>query len=158
MARMYTVTFDNVAVAAAQDLFEITPAANKPCLLHALYLSNVGGTADAGDAQEELLRIRIGRGLTTSGTGGTAPTPVPFAVSDAAAGFTAEVNNTTVATTGTEAVLHCDGWNVRVPYQLIWTPETRPRISATDTRLHIRLVTAPADSVSCSGTLYVEEL
>lgn len=158
MSRMYSVVFDNVSVSAAQDLFELTPADDKPILIHGLILSNVGGTADAGDAQEELLRLSIIRGFTTSGSGGSAPTPAPVVPNDGAAGFTAEVNNTTVANTGTTTTQYCDGWNIRIPYQQFWTPETRPMATQGNTTIVVRLVTAPADAVSCSGTLYVEEL
>jgi len=158
MARMYSVAFENVSISAAQDLFEITPADDKPIKLCGLFLSNVGGTADAGDAQEELLRLLVRRGHTTSGSGGTAPTPVPVGSSaDTAAGFTAEVNNTTVATVGTTTDLHCDGWNIRVPYQVVWPPEMRPGASQANTTIVVRLVAAPADAVSCSGTLYILE-
>lgn len=157
MARVYTVSFENVTVSAAQDLFELTPADDKPIELLGLYLSNVGGTADAGDAQEELLRLLVRRGYTTSGSGGSAPTPAPLDPNDAAAGFTAEVNNTTVATTGTTADLHADGWNVRVPYQVVWPPEMRPKASQANTTIVVRLVGAPADGIAMSGTLYVKE-
>ncbi|MGE0138676.1 MAG: hypothetical protein AB7R77_12715 [Ilumatobacteraceae bacterium] len=155
--RMYTVSFENVSISAAQDLFEITPADDKPVAIAGLFLSNVGGTADAGDAQEELLRLAIIRGFTTSGSGGSAPTPAPCAPADSAAGFTAEVNNTTLANTGTTATLHADGWNVRVPYGNWWIPEAWIWASQANTTIVVRLVGAPADAVSCSGTLYVIE-
>jgi len=155
--RVYTVSFENVSIAAAQDLFELRPADDKPIKLLGLVLSNVGGTADAGDAQEELLRLLVRRGHTTSGSGGTAPTPVPVDRSGAAAGFAAEVNNTTIATVGTTQDLHADGWNVRVPYQLWWPPECRPEAAQGDTTIVVRLVAAPADAIAVSGTLYVGE-
>lgn len=156
--RVFSVTFDAVAISAAQDLFEITPADDKPCKLLGLVLSNVGGTADAGDAQEELLRLSIIRGFTASGSGGSAPTPVPVNPNASAAGFTAEVNNTSLATTGTTTNPFNDGWNIRVPYQMFWPEEMGPEFGQPNTTLVVRLVTAPADSVSCSGTLYVAEL
>src|SRR4051812_5420485 len=108
--RMYTVSTAGVSASAAQDLIEITPADDKPIVIHAVYLSQ---TSDFGDAQDEVLRWEIIRGFTASGSAGTAPTPRPSNRSDAAAAFTAEMNNTTVATTGTTNTLHEDGWNVR---------------------------------------------
>jgi hypothetical protein len=159
LARRYSVAFENVAIVAVQDLFEITPAANKPVRLLALFLSNVGGAADAGDAQEELLRIAIRRvpATITSGSGGSAPTPRLVDPSDAAAGLTAEVNNTTQATSsGTIETLHPDGWNIRVPYSLIFTPEMQHE-AINGQLLVVSLLNAPADSVNCSGVLYVEE-
>lgn len=158
MSRVYAVTFENVTVSAAQELFYLAPAANKVCVLHGFSLSNVGGTADAGDAQEELLRLLVRRGHTTASSGGTAPTPAPLNETDAAAGFTASVNDTTLATLGTTVDLHADGWNVRIPYQQVWTPETRPVFKASETSLVIRLAAAPADPVAVSGTAWVEEI
>lgn len=158
IGRVYSVTFENVSLAAAQDLFELTPADDKPIRLLGLILSNVGGVADAGDASEEFLRLTVKRGLTTGGSGGTVPTPQKMNSIDTAAGFASEVNNTTVATTGTAAVLHADGWNSRIPYQHFWTPETQPMASQADTTIVVRLENAPADAILCSGTLLVEEV
>lgn len=157
--RVYTVVFENVAVTAQQDFFEITPASNKPIMLGGLTLDNVGGNADAGDAQEELYQILVRRGHTTSGSGGTAPTPRPLRSSaGAAAGFTAEVNNTTIASLGTTHDLLAIGWNVRVPLREFWPEELMPGASAADTTIVVRLLSTPADSISLSGTLHVIEL
>jgi len=153
MSRRYTVIFSAVAVTAAQDLFEITPADDKPVNLLGLF---IGQTSDAGDAADELLQVSVIRGYTASGSGGSAPTPAPLDPVDTASGFTAEVNNTTVANTGTAVTLHTDTFNVRSGYQLWWTPETTPRASQANTTIVVRL-TAPADSLTMSGTLYVEE-
>lgn len=157
MPRMYTVQFDAVAVAASQDLFEIVAADDKPIAIAGLWLDNVGGTADAGDAQEEILRLSVIKNFTTSGSGGTAPTPVPMSPADAAAAFTAEVNNTTLAVTGTTTQPVSLGWNTRIPLREWWPEEARVWHSQVDTRLVVRLVTAPNDTFNASGTLYVVE-
>jgi hypothetical protein len=160
LGRAYTVTFVAVAVTATQDLFYIKPAADKPCIIEQFSVSNVGGTADAGDAQEELLRIELIRlpATVTVGSGGTAPTPNPIAVNDAAAGFTARVNDTTVATTsGTAKTLLADGFNVRVPYLWLPVPEHRIPVSNAEAVV-VRLNLAPADSINLSGTITVREL
>jgi hypothetical protein len=54
--------------------------ADKICAIEAVYLSNVGGAADAGDAQEELLRVEMIRlpATVTVGSGGTSMTPNPL--------------------------------------------------------------------------------
>jgi len=52
MGRMYAVTFEAVAVTAAQDFFELTPADDKPLLIHGIYLAQ---SSDVGDANDELL-------------------------------------------------------------------------------------------------------
>lgn len=156
--RVYTVVFDSVAVTAAQEFFTITPADDKPCAILGWEIDNVGGTADAGDAQEELLRMILRRGHATVGSGGSAPTPEPVCSTDGAAGFTARVNDTTLASTGTTHDLWNGGLNVRVPGPFFYTPETVPIFSQADTRLVLRLVTAPADSINLSGTMWVAEL
>jgi len=152
--RTYTVIFSAVAVSAAQDLFEITPADDRPIEILGLSL---GQTSDTGDAQDEQLQISIIRGHTTSGSGGTAPTPGALNPLDAAAGFTAEVNNTTVASAGTTVTLHTDAWNVRAGYTVWWPPEARPVATQGNTTIVVRQ-TAPADAITMSGTLYVREL
>jgi hypothetical protein len=160
MTRMYPVVFENIAISTAVDLWDIAPATNKPIRLHGFNLSNVGGTADAGDAQEELLRLRIVRGLATVGSGGTAVSAAPGnTTGDANWSFTARTNDTTVAVVGAGSTIECfaDGWNVRVPYAQIFTPEQMGWITAGDTRLCIRLMAAPADAVNCSGTAWIEE-
>lgn len=154
MSRMYSVSFTATAVTVAADLFEITPADDKPCVVHAIYL---GQTTELGDTAEEQLGLTLVRGHTTSGSGGSSATPRPRNPSDAAAGFAAEVVNTTAASVGTTVTLHADSWNVRGPYQLIFTPETRPIVTQGNTTLVLRMTGAPADSVSITGTMYVEE-
>lgn len=164
MSRIYVVEFENVTVSAAQDLFEIAPATDKPIALHGFTLSNVGGTADAGDAQEELLRLIIIRGLATVGSGGTAGSAGtnmnPINPGDPAPSFGARTNDTTVAVVGagTTINLFTDGWNVRIPYQMFFTPETRPICTASQTRMVIRLLSTPADALSVSGSAFFEEL
>lgn len=158
--RAYACEFHNVSVAAQQDLFYIKPAADKICVIEAVYLANVGGTADAGDAQEELLRFEIIRlpATVTVGSGGSSMTPNPLAVNDSAASFTARTNDTTMATTsGTALNLHSDGLNVRVPY--VWMPPPEHRILiANAAAIVARLVSTPADAVTMNGTMIVREM
>lgn len=164
MSRIYAVNFENVTVSAAQDLWDLVPAADKPIAIHGIMLSNVGGVADAGDAQEELLRLIVIRGLATVGSGGSAAAAStnisPVSPGDPAASFTGRLNDTTVAVVGAGSTvnLFADGWNVRIPYQMFFTPETRIACSATQTRMVIRLLSTPADPLSVSGTVFVEEL
>ena len=47
IGRVYSVTFSAVAVTGAQDLFEITPADDKPVEIVGIEL---GQSSDAGDA------------------------------------------------------------------------------------------------------------
>lgn len=157
MGRVYMVLFDNVGVAAAQDLFEATPADDKPVRFLGWNLSNVGGTNDAGDDDEEFWRLSIVRGHTTGGSGGSAATPQPANRNDAAAGFAAEVNNTTIASTA-GTTIWAGGHNIRVP-DVFWLPDPiMITASQADTTIVVRLLSTPGDSVSMSGCLFVEEL
>lgn len=155
MRSIYTVEFEGVAVTAAVDLFEIRPATDKPVEIHALQIYQ---STDLGDAAEEILRYRIIRGNTTTGTGGAAPTPIPMNSSDVAAGFGADTCNTTAATAGTAVNLHSGAFNIRVGENFWWTPESRPQSKNASGFLCVRLMAAPADSLTMSGTIYVEEL
>lgn len=153
MSRIYTITFAGVAVTAQQDFFELVAAAGKPFRLLSLLLSQ---SSEVGDAAEEGLAISIKSGQTTSGSGGSAPTPVPLNVTDAAAGITAEVNNTTKASAGTIVTHYADNWNIRQPYMLVLPEKMQPEV-AGGRRLTVELGTTPADSITISGTAVVEE-
>lgn len=59
MRGVYTVIFENVSVSAAQDLFELLAADDKPLAVVGLMISQI---SDVGDAAEEMLRLEIIRG------------------------------------------------------------------------------------------------
>lgn len=155
MGRRYAISFEGSSVSAQVDFFEVTPAANKPVRLLGLMLSQ---SSDTGDAAEEILRIKVIRGHTTSGSGGSSATPVPLNPADTAAGATAETLNTTIASAGTGVDVLADAFNIRSGYQFWWTPETAPIVTAGNTTAVVRLMAAPADALTMSGTLYVEEM
>lgn len=159
IGRLYTFGFEAVSISAQQTLFYIKPAADKICVIEAIFLANVGVAADAGDAQEEDLAITLVYlpATVTVGSGGSAPTPGPVSVNDAAAGFTARVNDTTKATTsGTGINRHPDGWNTRVPWNWPVPPEHRSLV-ANAAAIAINLNSTPTDAFLTSGTCYVRE-
>ncbi len=156
MGRVYEVRWDAAtAVSVAADIFELTPADDKPICIHEL---KIWQTSDLGDAAEEIIGISIVRGNATSGSGGGTPTIVPKAAGDSAAGFTGECRNTTAASTGTAVYVQSDAWNVRVPY--IWTPapEDRPWCTQASTLLCVRMDAAPADALTMNASMTVEEI
>lgn len=158
MARTYSVTISPSTLAAASgdvDLFEISPADDKPVEICGLVLAV---TSELGDAAEEILPIQVIRGFTASGSGGSAPTPGPIDPIDTAAGFAAEVLNTTVATTGTSVTLHADAFNVRIGYQFWWPEGFGPKASQANTTILVRSSATVADDVTITGTLYVREV
>jgi len=152
--RPYTVSFSATAVTAAVDLFELTPADDKPIEVYGIFVAQ---SSDFGDAQAEQIGFRVIRGHTTSGSGGGTPTPRPLNRSDTAAGFTAETCNTTAASAGTAIDLHADVINMQAGYGMFLPEGSEWSASQGDTTLVVRLIAAPADSLTISGTLYVRE-
>jgi hypothetical protein len=154
MDRVYTVEFEGIAVTAAVDHFQLIPADDKPIEILGLFL---GQSSDVADAASEIMRYRVIRGHTTLGSGGAAPTPRPLNRSGVAAGFTALTNNTTIAAAGTPLNLHSDTFHIANGEKL-WLPEgCEWEASQTDTTIVVRLMAAPIDSLTMSGTIYVRE-
>jgi hypothetical protein len=158
MGRFYTATFKAVAVTAQQDYFEILCPTDAVTVIHSWTLSQ---STEVGDSAEEMLVITTNRGVgsVTSGSGGSSVTPQPIEDGDPAYGGTIEANNTTkmVVGTGTLEELEVHAWNVRVPYEMVYTPETRPVISPGN-RWTIELETTPADSITTNGMVILEEI
>lgn len=160
LGRAYIVEFHAVAVAAQQDLFYIKPAADKICFIEEIKLVNVGIAADAGDAQEETLSVELlyVPATVTVGSGGNSMTPQPLAINDAAAGFTARINDTTPSTSsGTIVRRDTDGWNVRIPYIYLPAPEHRV-VVANAAAVAFKLSSTPTDSITMSGRMVVREI
>lgn len=153
MGRVYTVEFENVSVSAAQDLFELDPGTDEPIEIMGWQFTQI---SDLGDSEEEVLRVKVIRGNATSGSGGTSATPAPIQ-NAAAASFSAEVNNTTEASTGTEVDLYSGGFNIRVGELMVLPEEFRFACNATQGLIVLRLMAAPADAITLSGTLWVKE-
>ncbi len=80
MGIMYSAIFEEVAVTAIQDLFEVVAAAGSAVVIHSV---NITQSSDAGDAEAEMLSILMHRG-TATGTGGTTVTPSPLNLGDPA--------------------------------------------------------------------------
>ena len=160
----YTSSFSAVAVTAAQDVFEIVAHASSAVLIHDVKL---GQYTDFGDTAAEILSVIVHRGFTVAGSNGSANTPTPLRSNSRAAVSTVTTNNTTVANTGTSAVILADTWNIAAGWSLRDTlslPNSADRIGGLrgvilqpSERLVIR-ITAPADSLTCNGTMVFEEL
>lgn len=151
MGRMYTAVFEQVAVSAAQDLFELNAPADAVVKLRSCIITQ---SSDAGDSEAEMLPILIHRG-STSGSGGSIPTARPVEAGDAAFGGTVEANNTTQSTEGDQ--LHAESFNVQVGFHYIPMPEDRIVISPSG-RVIVELQTAPADALTMDGTITFEEI
>lgn len=153
--RIYTLTWDAAtAVTTALDVFEISPADDKPIFIHEIRLWQ---TTDLQDAAEEIIPVSIIRGFTSSGSGGGTPTVGKKFDGDAADSFAEECRNTTLANTGTTATLMKDAWNVRLPYIWTPTPPDMPFASQASTTIVVR-IGAPADSITMDASMTVEEI
>lgn len=151
MGRIYSANFDNVAVSALQDLFEIQAPSDAVVVVHSIW---IGQISDYGDAQAEGLRITIER-AATSGSGGSTPTARPHQVGDPAFGGVVEANNT--ARGGTLTMMQSLPFNVQAGFYWTPTPEERIVISPSGI-LVVGLPVAPADSLSMCGTIVFEEV
>lgn len=152
--RVYTICISGVASpAAAFDLVEISPAANKPVRILRIRIAQTTEPT----TEEEQLALTVVRGHTASGSGGdTTPDGGSLSPSDAAAGFTAETMNTTIASAGTAVNLIEDAWNTRAGFDLAFAPEEAPECS-NGVLLVVRSA-APADAITIRATIWVEEL
>ena len=104
MSRIYEVVFENVSVSAVQDLVQINGASGKMVRILRRWVYSVDVPVAA---QQQLgLRERLLPTTVTNGSGGSTPALAKSDLGNAAASFTAFVNNTTKATTtGTAVVL-----------------------------------------------------
>jgi hypothetical protein len=150
--RLYTVVISGTASPAAVfDLAEFNPTSTKPIRIRRLRLAQTSEPT----TEEEQLSLTIQRGHTTSGSGGSAPTPRPLTTGIAAAGFTAEIVNTTQATAGSPVILVEDAWNTRAGMDLAFSSEEAP--GAVNERLVVQSG-APADAITLRATFWIEEL
>jgi hypothetical protein len=155
MGMTYSITFASVAVTAQQDFFEYTAPSDAIAIIHSVEITQ---STDVGDAASEGLAILHKRGATSSGTGGTqAVTPAPLEFGFAAAGGVADINNTTKASGGTIVTLRASNWIIQQTYLWLPTPELRHVLSPSQ-RYTVELGTTPADSITVSGEMLVEEI
>lgn len=146
---VFTVSFSNITVSAAQDLFQLTaPTGFRLEIVDVRF----GQISDAGDAAAELLAVTIKRG-GVAGSGGSAVTPVQTRAAGRIAGTTAARNNTTQSA-GTTLI--SDVWNVMAPY--LYRPGEAERITVEPGQIVAVGITAPADSLSMYGSITFAEV
>lgn len=158
MARTYTVTTEAVAVSAAQDLVQIAGASGK---MLQIVRFKVGATdTTLPTAQMLEMRARFLPATVTNGSGGSTPTPQKTDPGDAAASFTALVNNTTKATTsGTAVTTYEDGVHiyngVDETYDGVNVPG--PVIGPSESWV-LELLSTVSGTVHLSTTVWVKEI
>ena len=158
MPRMYTVTGNALTITAAvtdSDLIELTAADDKPIELVGLAIFV---TSELQEAQEEWLNLKIIRGHTTSGsTPEVTPTPRPTSHIDTAAGFTCEMDNTTIASAGTAVDLASPAMNVRAGYEVFYPERCGFYTDQAAGLLVVRMMSTLADDVTMNITAWVNE-
>lgn len=142
----FSASQDAQAISTAVDLFHFTIADDKPMSLLALELAQ---TTDLGDANEEVLRLGLYSGVTGGGSG-SALTEAALSDAHGASISTAVVGQGTASTGGTLRKMFF--WNIRQAGPLwIATPETIIRLGQGSSAAAIRLMAAPADSITVSA-------
>lgn len=154
MSRIYSVTFENVSVSAAQDLLQIKGASNKMLRILRRWVSATDTTLPTGQMLQ--LRERILPATVTDGSGGSTPTPRKHDQGDTAASFTALANNTTPATTnGTAVVVYATGCHIFNGFDDIH--DDPPTVIPTSSYV-FELLSTVGGTVHLSGGVEVEEL
>ncbi len=153
VGRLYSVNFLDVAVVAAQDLINLTATANM-----AFEVLRIEGSQRSLTAWESK-PVKLVRNLSvvTAGSGGTAPTPVKINNGDAAATFTARVNDTVAQTGTTSTILFSSGFEFLNGYFKVFTPDER-LVIAPSQGFAINMPTAPSASTLMSFSVLVREL
>jgi len=151
---MYSVTGSIGSVSAAQDLAEILAASGKPIRIHEIRLSQA---TEEGDAAADMLNITLKRNSGgTSGSGGTSVTPTPLQPSEGAASATAEIDNSTALSAGTNTSICQEAFNAQVGWFYLPTPECRPEIPGGQYML-LTLDAAPNATLTMYITINFEE-
>ena len=149
MGLLYSAAFENVALTdAAQDILVLATSAGVPIVVHEIILSTDVTT-------DVRARIQILR-RTTAGSGGSGITPRALAERNSVAAATTVTNmRTTPGTAGN--VLDGDRWSLLVPFQRLYTPETRISVTVSGF-VAVNLVAGTGASRNLSGKVVFEEM
>ncbi len=154
MPRVYSVSFDNVSVSAAQDLVQVKGAAGKAVRILREWVTATDTSAPT--SQMIRGRSRFLPATVTDGSGGSTPTPRPLDPGDAAASCTALANNTTQASSnGTATVLNVWGAHIFSGYDYAYP---RPPVIGPSESFTFELESTVSGTVHLSGGVLVEEM
>lgn len=153
MGRIYTVSFKNVTIAAAQDLVALKGSSGKICRVLRAWLQMNDTTLQT--AQGLRLNFKYSSATITLGSGGSTPTPRPNDPGDAAASFTAHANDTTQATTSGAFTdwFPTGGHN----YAGFDSPFPRPFVFGLNEGFVFELLSTVSGTCNYSGGVEVEE-
>ncbi len=155
MGRIYTVTFKNVTISAAQDLVALKGSTGKLCELRRVWVKMNDTTLQT--AQGLRLNVKYASATITLGSGGSTPTPRPVDAGDAAASFTCHVNDTTPSTTsGSFVDIDPEGGHNYGGLDYRW-PEYRGLVFGLNEGTVFELLSTVSGTCNFSGGCEVEE-
>ena len=152
--RVYTMSFKNISVSAAQDLLALYAGYSGAFEVHSFVVGQVTATTVGN------LRISMNRlpATVTAGSVGAAGVISPARTGDHAATVTGRVNDTTQAvTSGTAIALLEDVYNPINGYQYLPPPEDRDACNPSEA-IVVSLDTAPGGAEAMNGTVKFAEL
>lgn len=156
LERLYSFVFENVTVAALQDLMLVKASATNGLELRRASLSASGVTA----AAEIRLRLKRLPATVTVGTGGTAPTINKVSSrNNIAALSSARANDITTQATSGGTIATLANWNWNVLQEFMEVPPTEGERWECDVSeaLCLDVIAAPASTV-LSGILVFKEV
>lgn len=147
------MSFENVLVAAVQDLVSLKGSSGKTCRVLRVWVGATDTTLQT--AQSLRLNVKYSNATITLGSGGTVPTPTMVDPGDTAAAYTAHVNDTTQATTSgaftkivSQGVHNYAGWD--------W-PFKTPPVFGLNEGIVFELLSTVSGTCHFSGGAEVEE-
>ena len=153
MGRKYTVGFEQVSCAAAQDAILILAPSTKVCKILEVRL---GQSSSTTSTQQRVRHSRL-TGTVTTGSGGGAATPRKHETGDAAAAATARINDTTQATTsGTKSTIFEDTFNIVSGY--LWVPIPEEQIVLAPIEAYTLEFPAMGATATYDGSVTFEEI
>jgi len=156
MGRRYRVSFESVAVSAAQDLLEIKGAAGKIVRIIRCWWGC--STTTLATSQSVATRCRFLPATVTDGSGGTTPSLQKLDPGDAAPSATALANNTTKATTGgTAVILEESGDHIYNGYRSGWDDKGCPIVGPSEAFV-FEILSTLSGTANISGGVEIEEI
>lgn len=155
MSRVFTATFKNVTISAAQDLIGVKGSTGKTCKVRRVWIYMNDTTLQT--AQALRLNLKYGSATVTLGSGGSSPTPRLLDPGDSAASFTAVANATTPSTTSGAFVdiMPAGGHNF-AGFDYTWTKGEEPVFGLSEGVI-FELLSTVSGTCNYSGGMTVEE-
>jgi hypothetical protein len=151
--RYYTIIWVGT-YSAAIDVAEINNASGK---LSCIVDIDITQKTEFGDAEDEQVECQLIKAHSTSGSGGSAFTPLTTP-GDAAYSGTVEIGNTTLATGGSPVTRSDKSFNVRQGFPERPTERVGSQmLIASGERAVVRLPNTPTDAMTVTATIVIAE-